>query len=73
MSYGIAAFGVTSRVAHLVKVGVGLDSRHAPNQLLIAKCDILADRQTKDTLHYIVESDIYYGRPEFRADLRMEG
>jgi hypothetical protein len=29
------------------------------------------NRQTNDTLHYIVESDIYYGRPEFRPDCQL--
>jgi len=29
------------------------------------------NRQTNDTLHYVVESDIYYGRPELRADCQL--
>jgi Super-infection exclusion protein B len=29
------------------------------------------NRGTSDTLHYIVESDIYYGQPAFRADCQL--
>ena len=29
------------------------------------------NRQTGDTLHYIVESDIYYGQPALRADCQL--
>jgi len=28
-------------------------------------------RQTNDTLHYIVESDIWYGQPDLRADCQL--
>jgi hypothetical protein len=29
------------------------------------------NRQTNDTLHYIAESDIYYGQPALRADCQL--
>ncbi len=40
-------------------------------QDFVRRFERFANRQSSDTLHYIVESDIYQGRADFRADCQL--
>jgi len=40
-------------------------------QEFVRRFTAFANRQSGDTVHYIVESDLWQGRPEFRADCQL--